>query len=74
MAYAIRAYVNPCEETPSAGARIYVKCIPTGLELHVVGGDSEIPNFEAALAARWPYGSRRVSALIAQRGLSNASQ
>jgi len=48
LAYAIPAYVYALAETPSAGERIYVKCIRTGLELHVVGGDSEIPNFEAA--------------------------
>ena len=43
FAYAIPAYVYPLEETPSAGARIYVKCIRTGLYLHVVGGDSAMP-------------------------------
>jgi hypothetical protein len=48
--YAIPAYVYPCEQTPSAGARIHVKCIRTGIELHVVVGiyrDTGVPpNFE----------------------------
>ena len=40
FAYEVPAYVYPCEETASAGARIYVKFIVVSLAPHAARGDN----------------------------------